>query len=100
MAQDVASVKHLIDTHIHFYDTTRDIEISWPPKDDRVLYKPHLPAEYSRLAKASGVTGVVIVEASNHLADNRWVLDLVDSDDFYLGLVETLMFIARTSKTS
>jgi predicted TIM-barrel fold metal-dependent hydrolase len=87
MAQNLASVKHLIDTHIHFYDTARDIEISWPPKDDRVLYKPHLPAEYSRLAQASGVTGVVIVEASNRLADNRWVLDLVDGDDFYLGLV-------------
>lgn len=87
MAQDVAAVKHLIDTHIHFYDTTRDIEMSWPPKDDKVLHKPHLPAEYSRLAKASGVTGVVIVEASNHLADNRWILDLVESDDFYMGLV-------------
>ncbi|MCS7470660.1 amidohydrolase [Stieleria sp. ICT_E10.1] len=86
-AQDLAPVKHLIDTHIHLYDTTRDIEISWPPKDDRVLYKPHLPAEYSRVAKASGVTGVVIVEASKHLADNRWVLDLVAGDDFYLGLV-------------
>ena len=87
MAQDVAPVKHLIDTHIHLYDTTRDIEISWPPKDDKVLYKPHLPDEYSRLAKAAGVTGVVIVEASTHLGDNRWVLDLVDSDDFYVGLV-------------
>lgn len=87
MAQNLAPVKHLIDTHIHFYDTNRDIEVSWPPKDDRVLYKPHLPAEYSRLAKASGVTGVVIVEASDRLADNRWVLDLVDGDDFYMGLV-------------
>ncbi len=87
IAQNVAPVKHLIDTHIHLYDTTRDIEISWPPKDDKVLYKPHLPGEYSRIAKASGVTGVVIVEASTHLSDNRWVLDLVDDDDFYLGLV-------------
>ena len=86
-AQNVKPVKHLIDTHIHFYDTTRDIEMSWPPKDDKVLFKPHLPAEYSKLAKASGVTGVVIVEASDHLEDNRWILDLVDDDDFYLGLV-------------
>jgi len=87
MAQNLAAVKHLIDTHIHFYDTTRDVEISWPPKDDGVLYKPHLPTEYSRVAKASGVTGVVIVEASNRLADNQWILDLVGGDDFYLGLV-------------
>jgi len=86
-AQGIKPVKHLIDTHIHFYDTTRDIEMAWPPKNDAVLYKPHLPAEYSNLAKASGVTGVVIVEASDHLEDNRWVLDLVASDDFYMGLV-------------
>ncbi len=80
-------VKHLIDTHIHLYDTTRDIEVRWPPGDDDVLYKPHLPSEYSRLAKASGVTGAVIVEASDHLEDNDWVLKLVKDDDFYLGLV-------------
>lgn len=83
----LSPVKHLIDTHIHLYDTRRDIEMSWPPKDDKVLYKPHLPAEYTRLARAAGVTGVVIVEASDHLQDNRWVLDLVKEDDFYIGLV-------------
>lgn len=87
LAQNFKPVKHLIDTHIHFYDTTRDIEMAWPPKNDEVLFKPHLPAEYSKLAKASGVTGVVIVEASDHLEDNKWILDLVDGDDFYMGLV-------------
>ncbi len=86
-ADEIRPVKHLIDTHIHLYDTTRDVTMSWPPKDDKVLFKPHLPGEYSKLAKASGVTGVVIVEASNHLSDNRWVLDLVKGDDFYIGLV-------------
>lgn len=86
-AEKLKPVKHVIDTHIHFYDTTRDVTMSWPPKDDKVLYKPHLPAEYSKLAKAAGVTGVVIVEASNHLSDNRWVLGLVKDDDFYVGLV-------------
>ncbi|MEQ8785554.1 MAG: amidohydrolase family protein [Pirellulaceae bacterium] len=86
-AEDPKPVKHRIDTHIHLYDTTRDIEMRWPPSDDKVLYKPHLPAEYSRLAKAAGVTGVVIVEASDHLDDNQWVLDQVAGDDFYLGLV-------------
>ena len=87
LAQELAPVKHLIDTHIHLYDTTRDLKVSWPPESDRVLYKPHLPAEYSKLAKDAGVTGVVIVEASDRLEDNRWVMDLVQGDDFYLGLV-------------
>ena len=85
--EDFKPVKHMIDTHIHLYDTRRDVEMSWPPEDDKVLYKPHLPAEYSKLAKAAGVTGVVIVEASDHLEDNRWVLDLAKDDKFYVGLV-------------
>ncbi|MEM7013932.1 MAG: amidohydrolase family protein [Verrucomicrobiota bacterium] len=85
--EKIKPVKHIIDTHIHLYDTTRDIEMRWPPKDDEVLYKPHMPAEYNKVAQAAGVTGVVIVEASDHLEDNDWVLDLVRDDDFYIGLV-------------
>ena len=80
-------VKHLIDTHIHLYDPERKDGIPWPPPDDKVLYKPHLPAEYSGIAKAAGVTGVVIVEASDRLPDNNWVLDLVADDPFYTGFV-------------
>lgn len=80
-------VKHLIDTHIHLYDTNRDISMRWPPKSDAVLYQPHLPQEYNQKAKAAGVTGVVIVEASDHLEDNDWMLKLVKDDPFYLGLV-------------
>lgn len=80
-------VAHRIDTHIHFYDPGRGVEMTWPPKDDTILYKPHLPEEYSRLAKAAGVTGVVIVEASHLIEDNDWMLDLVEGDDFYVGLV-------------
>ena len=84
---EIEPVKHLIDTHIHLYDTTREKKVSWPPADDRVLYKPHLPPEYTNLAKASGVTGVVVVEASDRLEDNKWVLDLVKGDQLYIGLV-------------
>ncbi len=86
-ADSMPGIKHIVDTHIHLYDTTRDVEMSWPPKTDEVLYKPHLPAEYSQVAKAAGVTGVIVVEASNQLEDNQWVLDLVKDDDFYIGLV-------------
>ena len=84
---EIKPVKHLIDTHIHLYDTTREKKVGWPPANDKVLYKPHLPAEYNKLAKGSGVTGVVVVEASDRLEDNQWVLDLVQGDQFYIGLV-------------
>jgi len=81
-------VKHLIDTHIHLYDTEREGGVPWPPVDDEVLYKPHLPAEFERVAKPAGVTGVVIVEASDKLADNDWVLKLTeDKEAFFVALV-------------
>jgi hypothetical protein len=80
-------VKHMIDTHIHLYDPTREDGIPWPPKGDEVLYKPHLPAEFKRVSKSAGLTGVIIVEASDRLEDNRWVLDLVKGDDYFVALV-------------
>ena len=80
-------VQHIIDTHIHLYDPRRPDGIPWPPKDDKVLYKPHLPEDYKRVAKPAGVTGVIIAEASDRLEDNRWVLDLVKGDDFFVALV-------------
>ncbi len=80
-------VKHMIDTHIHLYDTRREEGVPWPPPDDEVLYKPHLPDEFKKVSKPTGLTGVVIVEASDRLEDNRWVLDLVKDDDYYVALV-------------
>jgi L-fuconolactonase len=82
-----AKAQHVIDTHIHLYDPRRPDGIPWPPPDDTVLYKPHLPAEYTSLAKAAGVTGVVVVEASERLEDNMWVLEQMSADPFYVALV-------------
>lgn len=80
-------VKHMIDTHIHLYDTGREKGVPWPPKDDTILYKPHMPAEFKKVSKPSGLTGVVIVEASDRPEDNGWVLDLVKDDDYFVALV-------------
>ncbi len=84
---DFPKVKHMIDTHIHLYDPGRPNGITWPKKNDKVLYKPHLPAEFKKVSSASGLTGVVIVEASKRLEDNKWILDLVADDDYFVGLV-------------
>jgi predicted TIM-barrel fold metal-dependent hydrolase len=88
-ADDVGlpKVKHMIDTHIHLYDTTRESGVPWPPQDDTVLYKPHLPDEFKAVSKPVGLTGVIVVEASDRPEDNQWVLDLVKDDEFFVALV-------------
>lgn len=92
-------VKHMIDTHIHLYDTSRPQGVPWPYPDNKVLYNPHLPAEFNQVAKPAGVTGVVIVEASHLLEDNRWMLDLVKDDAFYVGLVGNVDLYSETFAT-
>jgi len=68
----------VIDTHTHFYDPTRPGGVPWPPRDDAILYRTVLPAEWERLAQPAGVTGTVVVEASPLLEDNDWLLDLAE----------------------
>lgn len=80
----------IVDTHTHFYDPTRPQGVPWPSKDDSVLYRAVLPAEFEKLAKPFGVTGTVIVEASSWVEDNQWLLDLADKDPFVLGIVGNL----------
>lgn len=80
----------VIDTHTHFYDPSRPHGVPWPPKGDRLLYRPVLPAEYKRLAAPLGVTGTVVVEASGWVEDNQFVLDLAKDTPFIVGLCGNL----------
>ena len=81
----------VIDTHIHLYDTTRAEGLPWPPESDKVLYRPILPSDFDQVADKNGITAAVIVEASEWLPDNKWILDLVKhAPDRYLGLVGSL----------
>ena len=77
----------IIDTHTHFYDPARPGGVPWPPKDEKLLYRTVLPAEYRKLAQPLGVTGTIEVEASPWLEDNQWVLDLAAKDKFLVGTV-------------
>lgn len=80
----------VVDTHTHFYDPTRPEGVPWPGKDDKVLYRPVLPAEYRKLAVPLGITGTVVVEASPLVEDNQWLLDLAKDEPFLLGVVGRL----------
>jgi L-fuconolactonase len=79
-----------IDTHIHLYDPTRPAGVPWPAPKETLLYRPHLPADFQPLAAAARVVGAVVVEASEWVEDNQWVLDLARDETAIVGVVGNL----------
>jgi predicted TIM-barrel fold metal-dependent hydrolase len=77
----------IIDCHTHFYDPTRPQGVPWPNRNETQLYRRVLPRDYMALAKPLGITGTVVVEASEWIEDNQWVLDLAKDEPFIKGLV-------------
>lgn len=80
----------IIDTHTHSYDPTRPEGVPWPNPGDEVLYRRVLPEDYKALAAPQGVSGTVIVEASEWVEDNQWILDLAAKEPFIVGFVGNL----------
>lgn len=80
----------IIDTHTHFYDPYRPEGVPWPPRDDALLYRLVLPEDYRAVAVPEGVTGTVVVEASEWFEDNGWILDLAATEPFIVGFVGNL----------
>ncbi len=80
----------IIDTHIHLFDTRRPQGVPWPPKDDKILYRPALPDRYRRVTAGLGVVGAIEVECSPWLEDNQWVLDIAAKDSIVVGTVGDL----------
>ena len=82
-----AAPSKIIDTHVHFYDPTRPQGVPWPSKEEKLLYRPVLPAELRRIVKPLGITGVIEVEASPLVEDNQWVLDLAEKEPIIIATV-------------
>ena len=80
----------VIDAHTHFYDPTRAQGVPWPPRDDKLLYRTVLPRDYRAARLPVTVTGTVVVEASDWVEDNQWVLDVATHDPFIAGFVGNL----------
>ena len=79
-----------IDTHTHFFDPTRPEGVPWPGKNNDLLYRPHLPAHFQKVAVPHGVVGTVVVEASPWVEDNQWVLDLAEKHPIIVGYIGNL----------
>lgn len=79
-----------VDCHTHIYDPTRPQGVPWPPREEGRLYRPVLPSHLRKVSAPHRVTGTIIVEASEWLADNDWVLEHAAKDKFILGVVGRL----------
>jgi predicted TIM-barrel fold metal-dependent hydrolase len=73
----------IVDTHIHLFQVDRAGGVPWPPKENAVLYKNSLPADYEAVARPLGVVASGIVEASPLQTDTQWVLDKVAGNAFF-----------------
>jgi len=80
----------LIDAHTHFYDPSRPQGVPWPSPKDAHLYRTVLPEHFKALAIPEGVTGTIVVEASEWVEDNQWILDLAAKDPFIVGFAGNL----------
>lgn len=79
----------VIDTHTHFYDPARPKGVPWPPKKT-ALYRTVLPKDFLAVAGPLGIRETVVVEASEWVEDNQWVLDLAETNPSIVGLVGNL----------
>ena len=55
--------------------------------DNAVLYRDYLPAQLEPVLRENGVSKTVLVQASNSLAESRWLLQLAEEIDFIGGVV-------------
>jgi len=71
----------ILDAHQHFWQVGR-FDYPWMTRDLGVLYRDYLPGE-----PQDGVDQIVVVQASNSVAESRWLLSLADEHDFIAGVV-------------
>jgi len=76
----------MLDAHQHFWQVGR-FDYPWMSKDLGVLYRDYLPADLAPLLKRNNVEKTVLVQASNSVAETRWLLELADANDFIAGVV-------------
>ncbi|HYP05984.1 MAG TPA: amidohydrolase family protein, partial [Bryobacteraceae bacterium] len=78
----------IIDTHIHFFDTTRPQGV--PYGQNFPVGPIASPAVFKKIAGPLGVVGAIEVEASPWIEDNLWVLMMAQEDPTMVGFIGNL----------
>lgn len=96
-ASQITASSEVVDCHVHLYTLSRPEGVSWIKDDNKQLYRDHLPDDFAAVAKANGVTGVVLVQAGQSLPDNQWNLDVTEGHkDLFRGVVGNLSQVIGT----
>src|SRR5215467_275105 len=73
----------MIDSHQHFWQLGR-FEYPWMTE---ALSRDYLPADLAPILKQNSITQTILVQASNTVAESRWLLELADANNFIAGVV-------------
>ena len=76
----------IIDSHQHFWQVGR-FDYPWMSSDVEVLYRDYLPPALEPILERNDVTKTVLVQASNSVAESRWLMSLADAYPFIAGVV-------------
>jgi L-fuconolactonase len=80
----------IIDTHIHFYDTTRPQGVPYPGPNVIPGVPVATPAIYRKVIRELGIVGAIEIEASPWVEDNLWVLEISAKDPIVVGTIGNL----------
>src|SRR5258705_3381963 len=75
----------IIDTHVHFFDTTRPQGVPYPGPNVIPGFPIANPEKLREVVVPLGVVGAIEVEASPWVEDNLWVLEMAPKDPFIVG---------------
>lgn len=76
----------IIDAHQHFWQVGR-FDYPWMSSDLGILYRDYLPYDLQLELVKNGVSQTVVVQASNSVAESRWLLELANENEFIAGVV-------------
>jgi L-fuconolactonase len=76
----------IVDSHQHFWQVGR-FDYPWMSSEVEILYRDYLPSQLEPILAANGVVKTVLVQASNCVAESRWLLTLADENSFIAGVV-------------
>jgi predicted TIM-barrel fold metal-dependent hydrolase len=87
-AETLAAVP-IIDCHMHLFDATRPQGAPYTGSR-QFVGGVSLPQAFIAQARPAGIVGAMAMEASAWVEDNLWLMERVESDPFFVGMVGML----------